>query len=74
MTTVTIHQAKAHLSALIKEVADDNERIIISRYGKAVAELISYRHKKRTVRDKKLADMKIIGDLTAPTIEEWNDV
>lgn len=73
MTTVSIHAAKAHLSALVGTVQEKNERIIISRYGKAVAELIPFRHGRRTVVDEVLAETRIIDDPVMPTTEEWED-
>ena len=74
MPIVNIHDAKAHLSALIAKVSQDNERVIISRYGKAVAEIIPYQRSIRTNVDPELAQVKIKSDLTAPTVEEWEDV
>ena len=73
MPTVSIHAAKAHLSELVHTVQDKHERIVISRYGKAVAELIPYRQGKRTVVDPELSALKIHGDPAAPTTEEWED-
>jgi prevent-host-death family protein len=73
MTTVSIHAAKAHFSALVGAVQEKKERIIICRYGKAVAELIPFRHGKRTVLDKSLAQTKILEDPTITTTEEWED-
>ena len=73
MTAVSIHEAKAHLSALIARVEDRHEHIIICRYGRAVAELSPIERGKRTVPDKALAKLKIHDDLTKPTIQEWED-
>lgn len=39
MTTVTVHQAKTHLSKLLRRVAT-GEEVVISRSGKAVARLV----------------------------------
>ena len=39
MTTVNIHEAKTHLSALLKRVAD-GEEIVIAKAGKPVAKLV----------------------------------
>jgi prevent-host-death family protein len=73
MTTVSVHEAKTHLSALMARVEDRNEHIVICRYGKAVAELVPYRKGKRTVPNRELSRIKIHGDLTKPTVEEWED-
>ena len=71
MSTVSVHEAKAHLSALLAKVEDRGERIVICRYGKAVAELVPYRRGKRTTCDKTLSNIRIMGDLTDPTLGEW---
>ncbi len=73
MPTVSIHDAKAHLSALIAKVSENNERVIISRYGKAVAEIIPYQRGIRTNVDPELSQVKIKSDLTAPTADEWEN-
>ncbi len=73
MTTVNIHEAKAQLSALIARVEDYKERIIICRYGRAVAELVPVRRGRRTAVHKALSGIKVKGDLTEPTIAEWED-
>ena len=39
MTTVTAYEAKTHLPRLLKAV-EGGERIVITRYGKPVAELV----------------------------------
>ncbi|MBN1672590.1 MAG: type II toxin-antitoxin system Phd/YefM family antitoxin [Kiritimatiellae bacterium] len=71
MTTVNIHEAKAHLSALIARVEDHQEHIVICRYGRAVAELGPCRKKKRSSLHRALREVKVKGDLTKPTQEEW---
>ncbi len=74
MTTVNVHTAKSKLSALLHSVEERHERIIISRYGKAVAELVPLRHGDRTVTDNRLSDITFHADPTESTEEEWNDV
>ena len=71
MTTVSVHEAKTHLSELMARVEDRQERIVICRYGKAVAELVPYRKGKRTIPDGILSQVEVHGDLTEPTTEEW---
>lgn len=71
MTTVSIHEAKARLSALIAGVEDRQERVLICRYGRAVAELVPVRRGRRTVVDKTLCKVRITADLTEPTEAEW---
>ncbi len=73
MTTVSIHEAKSHLSALIAQVEDRHEHVIICRYGRAVAELSPISRGKRTETDTALSGVKIVDDLTRPSVEEWED-
>ena len=39
MITVNIHEAKTRLSALLRQIEEDNEVVLICRAGKPVAEL-----------------------------------
>ena len=73
MKAVSIHEAKAHFSALVARVEDRRERVVISRYGRAVAELVPMEQGSRTRPDKLLSRVKVHGDLTSPTIAEWDD-
>jgi prevent-host-death family protein len=51
MKVVAINEAKTHLSALLKEVANGNT-IVISRGRKRLAKLIPYEEKTRPLRPK----------------------
>ena len=73
MSQVSIHEAKAQLSALIAQVERLGEKVTICRYGRPVAELIPVQRGSRTQVDAKLAQVTVKGDLTAPTEEEWED-
>ena len=73
MTTVSIHEAKTHLSALIAQVEDRHEHVVICRYGRAVAELSPISRGKRTETDAALRGVKINDDLTRSSVEEWED-
>ena len=72
MNTVSIHEAKANLSALIEQVRASDEPVVLCRYGKPVAEIAPLRRRKRTRARPDLA-ATLIGDPTAPTLEEWED-
>jgi len=39
MTTINVHEAKTHLSALLARVESDGESFLICRYGKPIGEL-----------------------------------
>lgn len=74
MTTVNIHEAKTHLSALIAAVERGHEKVIICRHGRAVAELVPVAHGKRTETDEALRQIEIRYDSTEGTEEEWDDL
>lgn len=46
MKTVNIHEAKTHLSALLKLI-EDGEEVVIARNGKPVAKLVEFKKKKK---------------------------
>lgn len=73
MKTVNIHEAKARLSGLVKEVERKDQTVVLSRYGKPVARIVPYRARKRTKIDSRLSRIRYTGDLTAPTAEEWEN-
>ena len=73
MVTVNIHEAKAKLSDLVARVQDRHEKVIICRYGRAVAEIVPYRKGKRTQVNEQLSQVEVKGDLTEPTFGEWED-
>lgn len=73
MKTISVHEAKTHLSALLARVEDRHERITICRYGRAVAELAPVQRGRRTKVDKSLCNVTIHDDLTKPTVGEWED-
>mgnify|MGYP006311796059 CR=1 FL=1 len=72
-TSVSIHEAKTHLSALIAQVERVGEKVTICRYGRPVAELVPVRRGPRTQADPLLSKVRIHRDLTEPTEEEWED-
>lgn len=46
MKTVTVHEAKTHLSRLLREV-ETGETLIVARGGEPVARLVPYRTQQR---------------------------
>ena len=73
MTSVSIHEAKTRLSALISEVEKSGEPISISRYGKVVAELAPPSAADRTRVSNELAEITVSCDLTEETGSEWEN-
>ena len=71
MGTISIHEAKAKLSGLVARVEKGEKRILLSRYGKPVAQIVPYQPRRRTKPDSELSKIRYQGDLTAPTEGEW---
>ena len=71
MVSVSIHEAKTHLSSLIADIERLHETVVICRHGQAVAELIPMPHGTRLCLDPLLKNIQIKTDLTNPTQEEW---
>lgn len=74
MKTISIHEAKSHFSELLSEVQDQGVSIILSRYGHPVAEIKPLVSRKRCTPHKHLSSLRIHGDPTQPTSEEWENV
>jgi antitoxin (DNA-binding transcriptional repressor) of toxin-antitoxin stability system len=74
MTSVSLHEAKTHLSSLVAGIERKGEKIIIFKHGRAVAELGPVSSGSRLKTDKVLKKVQILGDLTAPTTGEWENV
>jgi prevent-host-death family protein len=73
MTTVSIHEAKTHLSALINGVERLGESVVICRHNQAVAQIVPVRRGKRTVVSARLKNITIKYDPTESTEKEWKD-
>lgn len=74
MISVSIHEAKTQLSALISTIERTKEKVIIMKHNNAVAELIPIPHGNRLIPDNELKEIEILYDPTEPTDEEWNEV
>ncbi len=72
MKTVNIHEAKTNLSSLLSRVEAGGEHIIICRAGKPIAEIIPYQKKRRSEIASSLRPLKVEGDLTLPSSEDWD--
>lgn len=74
MKTVNIHEAKTRLSQILKDLTR-GETYIICNNGEPVAELSSYRPKKRTTPDPVLSQITINYDPTEELqADEWGEV
>ncbi len=74
MKKVNIHEAKTRLSAILTEI-EDGESYIICRNGKAIADLILHKQKKRTNPHPVMSKIKINYDPTEElTSDEWGEL
>lgn len=73
MTTVSIHEAKTHLSTLVAAVERDGKPVVICRYGRAVAELVPLRRGQRSRLAPELRRIVFHKDPTEPTTTEWEN-
>lgn len=69
MTQVNIHEAKTHLSRLLRRVAA-GEEIIIARAGEPVARLVPLNGPKRRDLGRDRGKFTVPGDFDAPLPEE----
>jgi len=74
MKSISVHEAKARFSELVGVVQRQGTSVVVSRYGRPVAELRPLRAAKRTAKHPLLSRLVIRGDLTKPTEAEWGDV
>jgi antitoxin (DNA-binding transcriptional repressor) of toxin-antitoxin stability system len=76
MRTVNVHEAKSTLSALLVEVEERGETVVICRNGKPVAELraVSPRRGRLSTR-RDLANIAFHEDPTLPVdAADWGDL
>ena len=72
MKSVNIHEAKTKLSALLAEVEQTGETILICRNGKPIADLIPHRKRSRLLPHPVMSQLQITYDPTEPLAEdEW---
>lgn len=76
MRTVNVHEAKSTLSALLTEVEERGEVVVICRAGKPVAELRRIQPRARSVAPlPALAGIVFVDDPTAPLdASDWADL
>jgi len=74
MVTVSIAQAKAHLSSLVAAVERRHDTVLICRHGQAVAEIIPVTKRSRLKLDPVLKKVVIKEHPLTPTECEWENV
>ena len=72
MKLVSVHEAKTQLSALLAEIEETGEEVVICRHKKPVANLIPHRKRSRLTPNPDLLKVEINYDPTEPlTDDEW---
>ena len=72
MKVVNIHEAKTRLSALLAEVEETGETVLICRHGKPVADLVPHRRRSRLTPHPVMGQIRINYDPTEPLAQdEW---
>ena len=64
---------KARCLALIDEVAESGQPIIVTKRGKAKVQIIAVREKPKTLLGATKGTFKIIGDIVGPLDEEYDE-
>ena len=67
---IKVSEFKVSCSKLIRSVAESGEPLIITKYGRPVAKLVSYRGKSLVGMFKD--DIRIVGDIMEPLDVEWD--
>jgi len=72
MKAVNVHEAKTKLSALLVEIEESGEEILICRNGKPIADLIPHRRRDRLAKHPVMSRIRIDYDPTEPLADdEW---
>ena len=69
--TMKASEFKAKCLQLMDDVANGGGEIIITKHGKPVAKLASYREKPNSLFGAGRGRMKILGDIVSPLDVEW---
>jgi len=72
MKTIKASEFKAKCLALMDEVARTGERVVITKNGAPVAELVPHKPKAKNARGIWKGEVEIIGDIMSPIDVEWD--
>ena len=71
MKTIQAGKFKARCLALLDEVAQTNEPLVITKHGKPVAKLLPFDSNKDSTDDSLRGLATFVGDIISPIGEEW---
>jgi prevent-host-death family protein len=69
--TMKASECKAKFLGVLDEVASTHQRVIVTKNGKPVAEIVPYIQKPRSIRGALKGSVTILGDLDEPLDVEW---
>lgn len=69
--TMKASECKAKFLGVLDEVAAKHERVIVTKNGKPVAEIVPYVQKPKSLFGAMKGSLKVLGDLDEPLGVEW---
>lgn len=69
--TMKASECKAKFLGVLDDVADNHERVIVTKNGKPVAQIIPYVEKPRSIIGALKGSVTVMGDLDEPTDADW---
>ena len=70
--TMKASECKAKFLGVLDDVASKHERVIVTKNGKPVAEIVPFVEKPRTLFGAMKGSITILGDIEAPLDVEWD--
>jgi prevent-host-death family protein len=64
---------KARCLALIDEVAETGQPIIVTKRGKAKVQIVAVREKPKSIFGALKGSFEIVGDIVGPTLEDYDE-
>ena len=69
--TMKASECKAKFLGVLDEVAATHERVIVTKNGKPVAQIVPFVEKPKSIIGVLKGSVTIMGDLDEPTGEDW---
>jgi prevent-host-death family protein len=69
--TMKASECKAKFLGVLDEVATKHERVIVTKNGKPVAEIVPFVEKPKSLFGAMKGSVKVLGDLDEPLGVEW---
>lgn len=69
--TMKASECKAKFLGVLDDVASKHERVIVTKNGKPVAEIVPFVERRKSIRGALKGSVTILGDLDEPLDVEW---